>query len=123
MITCIIPHMKKMTIENKIFGDFQYMWVFSSPALKAQVSFSDLPVVRHLSVHPSLRPSVHLSVNFSNFHLLLQNHFSRTTGPISTRLGRMHPWVMGIEVCSNEEQIKSHKVNNVFFLLLINIMI
>ena len=88
--------------------------------------------------------SVRLSVNFSHFHLLLQNHwanfnqtwhkylylwmgfkfaklkrphlfprgynneiakihwwnlkifFTRTTGPISTKLGTMHPWMKGV---------------------------
>ena len=48
--------------------------LFSSPELKAQVSFSD-----HLSsvVCLSVRlPSVCLSVNFSHFHLLLQNHWA-----------------------------------------------
>jgi hypothetical protein len=29
--------------------------------------------------------------------------FSRTTGPFSTKLGRKHPWVKGIQVCSNDE--------------------
>ena len=43
--------------------------VFSSPELKAQVSFSD-----HLSSVVCL--SVRLSVNFSHFHLLLQNHWA-----------------------------------------------
>ena len=42
--------------------------VFSSPELKAQVSFSD-----HLSSVVCL--SVRLSINFSHFHLLLQNHW------------------------------------------------
>ena len=28
--------------------------------------------------------------------------FSRTTGPISTKLGTKHPWVTWIQVCSNE---------------------
>ena len=47
--------------------------VFSSPELKAQVSFSD-----HISsaVCLSVRLSVRLSVNFSHFHLLLQNHWA-----------------------------------------------
>ena len=47
--------------------------VFSSPELKAQVSFSD-----HLSSGAclSVRLSVCLSVNFSHFHLLLQNHWA-----------------------------------------------
>ena len=35
----------------------------------------------------------------------------------------MHPWVKGIQVCSNEEPFNSHKVDNEFFLLLINIVI
>ena len=75
---------------------------------------------------------------------------SRTTGPISTKLGTMHPRVKGIQVCSNEgccpfprgektlkkltwfkeikvssneETIKFHKVIMFFFLLLINVLI
>ena len=59
--------------------------IFSSPELKAQVSFSDhLSSVVCLSVRPSVRTSVRLSVclsvrlsvNFSHFHLLLQNHWA-----------------------------------------------
>jgi hypothetical protein len=42
-------------------------------------------------------PSVCLSVNFYIF-----DFFSRTTGPILTRLGTNHPWGEGIQVCSNE---------------------
>ena len=46
--------------------------VFSSPELKAQVSFSDrLSSVVCLSVFPSVR----LTVNFSYFRLLLKNHW------------------------------------------------
>ena len=48
--------------------------------------------------------------------------FSRTTGPISTKLGRMHPWVKGIQVCSNEAALNFYKIDNRFFLL-INVMI
>ena len=32
----------------------------------------------------------------------LKIFFSKTTNPISTNLGPMHPWVKGIQVCSNE---------------------
>ena len=32
----------------------------------------------------------------------LENFFSRTTGPISTKLGTKYPWVKGIQVCSNK---------------------
>ena len=45
----------------------------------------------------------------------LKIFFSRTTEPISTKLGTKHPWVKGIQVCSNEEPINSLKVNNDFF--------
>ena len=33
------------------------------------------------------------------FHIFI---LSRTTWPISTKLGTMHPWVRGIQFCSNE---------------------
>ena len=59
--------------------------LFSSPELKAQVSFSD----NFLSV-----------VCLSTFHIFI--FFSRTTGPISTKLGTNHPFKKGIQVCSNE---------------------
>ena len=69
-------------------------FLFSSPELKAQVSFSD-----HLSsvVCLSVCPSVRLSVNFSHFHLLLPNHwanFNQTWHNES--LGE------GDSICSNE---------------------
>ena len=32
----------------------------------------------------------------------LKIFFSRTTGPISTKLGTKHPWVKVVQVCSNE---------------------
>ena len=41
--------------------------------------------------------AVHLCINFYIF-----DFFSRTIGPILTRLGTNHPWGKGIEVCSNE---------------------
>ena len=34
-----------------------------------------------------------------------------------------HAWVKGIQVCSNGEPFKYHKVNDVFLLFLINVMI
>jgi hypothetical protein len=74
--------------------------VFSSPELKAQVSFSDRPL-------SGVRLSVRLSVNFYIF-----DFFSRTTGPILTRLGTNHPWVKGIEVCSKEGDSPSPRGDN-----------
>ena len=45
---------------------------------------------------PSICPSVRLPVNCS------QSSFSRTTGQISTKLGKKHPWVKRIQAFSNE---------------------
>ena len=44
-----------------------------------------------------------------NFHIFI---FSRTTGPISTKLGTKHPWVKGIQVCSNEGPRPSQRGDN-----------
>ena len=62
-------------------------------------------------------------IHWQNFKIFS----SRTTGQFKSNwhkasLGK-EDWVKGIQVCSNEEPLNSHKVNNVFFLLLINIMI
>jgi hypothetical protein len=77
--------------------------LFSSPELKAQpsqVSFSD-----HLlsSIRMFVCPSV-------NFHIF--DFFSRTTGPILTRLGTNHPWVKGIQVYSKEGDSPSQRGDN-----------
>jgi len=45
----------------------------------------------------SVRPS---SVRRQLFPL--NDFFSRTTTPISTKLGRKHAWKMGIQICSNK---------------------
>ena len=62
--------------------------VFSSPEPKAQVSLSDdnLSVVRRCRCRRKL-------FTFSS---------SSPEPLISTKLGTKHPWVKGIEVCSNE---------------------
>jgi hypothetical protein len=69
-------------------------YIFSSTELKAQVSYSDRPLS---VVCLAGRLSVRLSVNFYIF-----DFFSRTTGPILTRLGTNHFWGEGILNCSNE---------------------
>jgi hypothetical protein len=76
--------------------------VFSSPELKAKVSFSD-----HLLSGVSL--SVRLSVCK---HFYIFDFFSRTTGPILTRVGTNHPWVKGIQVCSKEGDSPSPRGDN-----------
>ena len=81
------PTIKKGTYEHILLRGSTYngcvginthfSFFFSSPELKAQVSFSDrLPFVVCLSVRPSVRLFVRLSVNFSYFRLLLQNHWA-----------------------------------------------
>jgi hypothetical protein len=62
--------------------------IFSSPELKAQVSFSNHPL-----------SDICLSVNFYIFDFL-----SKTKGPILTRLGTNHPVGEGIQVCSIAEE-------------------
>jgi hypothetical protein len=85
---------------DKYTTNLQNWFVFSSPELKAQVSFSD-------RLLPGVRLSVCPSVNFYTF-----DFFSRTTGPILTRLGTNHPWVKGIQVCSNERDSPSVRGDN-----------
>ena len=53
----------------------------------------------------------------------LKIFISRTSEPISTKFGKKHPWLKGIQVCSNKEPFTSHIINNWLFLLLISIMI
>jgi hypothetical protein len=73
---------------------------FSSPELKAQVSFSDC-----------LLSGVRLSVRrYVNFYIF--DFFSRTTGPILTKLITNHPWGKGIQVCSNEGEYPSPRGDN-----------
>ena len=57
-------------------------------------SFSD----RLLSIAP-----VRMSIRLSVCKLHIPIFFSRTIGPVSTKLGTKHPWpwVKGIQVCSN----------------------
>jgi len=60
--------------------------VFSSPGRRAY-AMMQRPSVRRLSVWHQLFPL---------------NDFSRSTRPISTKLGRKHAWEMGIQICSNK---------------------
>jgi len=41
--------------------------------------------------------SIRLSSSF-----ILKDFFSRTTRPISTKLGRKHAWRIGIQICTNK---------------------
>jgi hypothetical protein len=78
---------------------FFFIMVFSSPELKAQVSFSDRPL-----------SGVRLSVRLYTF--TFSTSFSRTIGPILTRLGTNHPWVKGIQVSSKEGDSPSPRRDN-----------
>jgi hypothetical protein len=42
----------------------------------------------------------------------LKIFFSRTVGPILTRLGTNHPWVKGIQICSKKGDILSPRGDN-----------
>ena len=66
-------YLRDMDTRTNNHVECKLKYIFSSPELKAQVSFSD-----HLSsvVCLSVCLSVHLSVNFSHFHLFLQNHWA-----------------------------------------------
>ena len=76
----------------------QFLGVISSPEPKAQVSFSDhnLFVVRRRCC--------------KLFTFLF--FFSRTTEPISTKLGTNHPLVKGFEICSNDGLCPFPRENN-----------
>jgi hypothetical protein len=49
---------------------------------------------------PFQRGDNHKNVKMGWGHLKI--FFSRTIGPILTRLGTSYPWVKGIQTCSNE---------------------
>jgi hypothetical protein len=59
------------------------------------------------SVCLSVRLSVCLTVNF-----YIIDFFSKTTGPILTKLGTNHPWGEGFQVCSNERDCLSPRGDN-----------
>lgn len=69
--------------------------IFSSPEPEAEVSFSD----RNLSVVFCCCWSCSHRYYRKLFHVFI---FSRTTGPISTKISTKHPWVKGSQVCSDE---------------------
>ena len=76
---------------------FQLIWAENS----SELFWS--PFVRRLSVCPS----VCLSVNFSFFRLLLKSRKANFN-----QIGTMHPWVKGIQVCSNEGPFPFPKADN-----------
>jgi hypothetical protein len=59
---------------------------------------------------PLQRGDNHKNVKMGWGHLKI--FFSRTTGPILTRLGTNHPWVEGIQDCSNEGDNPSPRGDN-----------
>jgi hypothetical protein len=67
-----------------------------------QVCSNKLPV-------PLQRGDNHKNVKMGCSHFKI---FSRTTGPILTRLGTNHPWVKGIQVCSKERDNPSPRGDN-----------
>jgi hypothetical protein len=58
---------------------------------------------------PLQRGDNHKNVKMGWCHLKI---FTRTTGPILTRLGTNHPWREGIQVCSKEGDCSSPRGDN-----------
>jgi hypothetical protein len=54
----------------------------------------------------------HKNVKMGWVHLEFLILFSRTTGPILTRLGTNHPWVEEIQVCSSKGDSTSPRGDN-----------
>jgi hypothetical protein len=63
-----------------------------------------IQVCSNIGPGPLQRGDNHKNVKMGWCHLKI---FSRTTWPISTKLGTNHPWWKGIQVCSNERYFLS----------------
>jgi hypothetical protein len=89
---------------TSIFGSGEGRhWCLPYPAFLAHLSWKLRGAIL-IAFCPS---SVCLSVNFYIF-----NFFSKTTGPILTKLGTNHPWGEGFQVCSNERDCLSPRGDN-----------
>ena len=53
-----------------------------------------------------------ICLSLCKFFFYIFNFFSRTTRPISTKLGTKHPWMDGIKVCLNEGPRPSPRGDN-----------
>jgi hypothetical protein len=107
-LTCMISNSKvyeAVSCSNKCFFQVDALLAHLSWKLKWTILIA---VVRRLSVRPSVRPSVSPSVcKLLHFRLLLQNYWANLT-----RLGTNHPWGKGIQVCSNEGDLRSLRGDN-----------
>jgi hypothetical protein len=68
-----------------------------------------IQVCSNKGLGPLLRGDNHKNVKIGWGHLKI---FSRTTGPILTRLGINHPCAEGIQVCPNEGNCPSPRGDN-----------
>ena len=80
--------------------------------LSWKLKWAFLITCRPSSVCPSVRLYVGPSFCLCVCILFLTFIFSRTTGPISTKLGEKYPWVKGIQVCSNYRPYNSQRGDN-----------
>jgi hypothetical protein len=77
---------------------------------------ANYPLVKGIQVYsnkgpgPCHRGDNHKNVKMGWGHFRI--FFSRTTGPILTRLSTIHPWVKGIQVCSKEGDSPSPRGDN-----------
>ena len=82
--------LKPTGIWHKIENDYKTFIPTPLPLFSFSDHLSSICLSICLSVHPSVCKFFHIFI------------FSRTIGPISTKPGTKHPWMKGIQVCSNE---------------------
>jgi hypothetical protein len=91
------------SIANVFYISYEHFLAYLSWKLKWAILIARCPSF----VYPSVHLFVCLSVNFYIF-----NFFSRTIGPILTKLGKNHPLEEGILNCSNEGDCPSPRGDN-----------
>ena len=102
---CPFPRGDNYEIDN---GHWQNLKIFFSRTTEPILTkFSTKhPWVMKTQVCSNEVPCPFLKVDnykIGKIHWQIWKIFFRTTCPISTKLGTMSPWVMSIQVCSNEE--------------------
>jgi hypothetical protein len=99
----------------KIHWNFLKIFFFRTCRPNSIKLSANYPCVKGIQVcskgpGPLQRGDNHKNVKMGWGHLKI--FFSRTTGPILTRLVTNHPWVKGIQVCSKERNSPSPKGDN-----------
>ena len=94
----------RLSVRLSICKPFTFSSSYSEPLGKFQTKHHPCVMKIQVCSNEGSRPFPRGDNNrISKIHRRnLQIFFSRTTKPISTKLGTKHPWVTGIQVCSNE---------------------